>query len=131
MAADKKSGIAKYVGLGLALQSDTSMQVYFSLTSEPDAYEFTVDGETVEPEDCGSGVYCIELKSISAGKLSTASEIVIRKGSDTFTIKASALSWAENVLSHTKNQKQTTIDMAKMLYRYSQKAEADAYFSLP
>ncbi|MCR4652120.1 MAG: autotransporter adhesin family protein [Eubacterium sp.] len=126
VAADKKSGIAKYVGLGLALQSDTSMQVYFSLTSEMDAYEFTVDGEAVEPEDCGSGVYCIELKSISAGKLSTASDIVIRKGSDTFTIKASALSWAENVLSHSKNQKQTTIDMAKMLYRYSQKA--DAYF---
>jgi hypothetical protein len=126
VVADKNSKIAKYSGLGLTLQSDTSMQVYFSLTDELQAYTITVDGEEVVPVDRGSGRYCIELKSISTGKLSTASEIVIRKGSDTFTIKASALSWAENVLSHTKNQKQTTIDMAKMLYRYSQKA--DAYF---
>ena len=125
VVADKK-GIAKYVGLGLALQSDTSMQVYFSLTDEPEAYTFTVDGKEVVPEDCGSGQYCIELKSIAAGKLSTASEIVISKGKQTFTIRAGALSWAEYVLSHAKGQNQTAIHMAKMIYRYSQKA--DAYF---
>ena len=124
---DKRSKIAKYAGTGLALQSDTTMQIYFKLTDNADAYTFTLDGEAVTPEDCGSGLYCVELKSIPAGKLSTASELMIRKGDETFTIKASALSWAESVLSNTKGQKQTTINMAKMLYRYSQKA--DAYFA--
>ena len=124
---DKGSKIAKYAGTGLALQSDTTMQIYFKLADNVDAYTITLDGEAVTPEDCGSGIYCVELKSIPAGKLSTASEIVISKSGETFTIKASALSWAESVLSNTKGQKQTTIDMAKMLYRYSQKA--DAYFA--
>nr|WP_051527331.1 hypothetical protein [[Eubacterium] cellulosolvens] len=124
---DKGSKIAKYAGTGLALQSDTTMQIYFKLTDNVDAYTITLDGETVTPEDCGSGLYCVELKSIPAGKLSTASEIVIRKGDETFTIKASALSWAESVLSNSKAQKQTTINMAKMIYRYAQKA--DNYFA--
>jgi hypothetical protein len=52
---------------------------------------------------------------------------VISKGDESFTIKASALGWAESVLSHSKVQTQESIDMAKMLYRYAQKA--DAYFS--
>jgi hypothetical protein len=103
------------------------MQIYFKLMDNVDAYTITLDGEAVTPKDCGRGIYCVELKSIPAGKLSTASEIVISKGGETFTIKASALSWAESVLSNSKNQNQTTIDMAKMLYRYSQKA--DAYFA--
>jgi hypothetical protein len=124
---DKGSKIAKYAGTGLALQADTTMQIYFKLTDNADAYTFTLDGEAVTPEDCGNGLYCVELKSIPAGKLSTTSKLVIRKGSETYTIKASALSWAESVLSNTKGQKQTTINMAKMLYRYSQKAEA--YFA--
>ncbi len=124
--ADKGSGIAKFAGVGLALQSDTTMQVYFKLMDTADSYSITVNGEAVTPESLGNNQYCVELKSIPAGKLSTASEIVIRKGDETFTIKASALSWAESVLSNSKAQKQTTINMAKMLYRYAQKA--DIYF---
>ena len=123
---EKNSRIAKFTGVGLTLQTDTSMQVYFKLTDAVDSYTFTVDKETVTPESLGNNQYCVDLTSIPAGKLRTASEIVIRKGDETFTIKASALSWAESVLSNSKTQKQATINMAKMLYRYSQKA--DEYF---
>jgi hypothetical protein len=127
VVADKGSKIAKYTGIGLSLQSDTNMQVYFKLMDKADAYTFTVDGDAVTPEDCGENLYCVNLNSIPAGKLSSESEIVISKGDESFTIKASALGWAESVLSHSKVQTQESIDMAKMLYRYAQKA--DAYFS--
>ena len=123
---DENSRIAKFTGIGLTLQTDTSMQIYFKLTDEIDSYTFTVDGASVTPESLGNNQYCIELTSIPAGKLRTASEIVISKDNETFTIKASALSWAESILSNRKNQKQAAINMAKMLYRYAQKA--DEYF---
>jgi hypothetical protein len=123
---DNNSKIAKYTGLGLTLQSDTAMQIYFNLTDKVDDYTFAVDGEKVTPESLGGNQYCIELKSISAGRLSTTSVIEICKGSEKFSIRASALSWAESVISNSKGQKIEAVNMAKMLYRYSQKA--DIYF---
>ena len=127
VTATKGSKIAKYAGTALTLQSDTTMKVYFKLTDKADAYTVSVDGETVTPVESGESLYYVELASIPAGKLSAESEIVISKGDESFTIKASALGWAESVLSHSKVQTQESIDMAKMLYRYAQKA--DAYFS--
>jgi hypothetical protein len=127
VTATKGSKIAKYAGTALTLQSDTTMKVYFKLTDKADAYTVSVDGETVTPVESGENLYYVELASIPAGELSAESEIVISKGDETFTIKASALGWAESVLSHSKGQTQESIDMAKMLYRYAQKA--DAYFS--
>jgi hypothetical protein len=127
VTATKGSKIAKYAGTALTLQSDTTMKVYFKLTDKADAYTVSVDGETVTPVESGENLYYVELASIPAGELSAESEIVISKGDETFTIKASALGWAESVLSHRKGQTQESIDMAKMLYRYAQKA--DAYFS--
>lgn len=121
---DENSRIAKFTGIGLTLQTDTS--IYFKLTDKINSYTFTVDGASVTPESLGNNQYCIELTSIPAGKLRTASEIEISKDNETFTIKASALSWAESILSNRKNQKQPAINMAKMLYRYAQKA--DEYF---
>ena len=59
VVADKGSKIAKYTGIGLSLQSDTNMQVYFKLMDKADAYTFTVDGENVTPEDCGEDLYCV------------------------------------------------------------------------
>jgi hypothetical protein len=112
--------------MGLTLQSDTDMQIYFKLTGKKDDYSFTLDGEEVIPEDCGNRLYMVELKSISAGSLGKASELLIRKDEDTYSIKYGALSWAQSVLSCGKGQKKESTDMAKMIYRYAK--AADAYF---
>jgi hypothetical protein len=63
---------------------------------------------------------------ISAQELSRERWIVIRDGKTQMSVTLSALSWARNVL-YGKNSSKETVDLAKMLYRYS--SAADEYFA--
>jgi hypothetical protein len=118
--------IAKYKGLGLGLKADMTMQVYFSLSDAPEDYTIELLGCKVVPEKISDDTYCVDVTDISGGSLATRSTIKIKKGDECCTIKVSALSWAQSVLSRTKGHNKNTVNLAKMLYRYQ--CAYDTYF---
>uniref|UniRef100_I5ARA3 Uncharacterized protein n=1 Tax=Eubacterium cellulosolvens (strain ATCC 43171 / JCM 9499 / 6) TaxID=633697 RepID=I5ARA3_EUBC6 len=120
--------IAKYKGLGLGLKADMTMQVYFSLSDAPEDYTIELLGCKVVPEKISDDTYCVDVTDISGGSLATRSTIKIKKGDECCTIKVSALSWAQSVLSRTKGHNKNTVNLAKMLYRYQ--CAYDRYFCL-
>nr|MCR4652154.1 hypothetical protein [Eubacterium sp.] len=68
--------------------------------------------------------YCyVEIEGIKAKDLGKAYNVSVKKGSSTFTVKASVLSWSDTVLGG-KTGDAATVNMAKMVYRYSEKATA-------
>jgi hypothetical protein len=122
----KVSGLT-YQGTGLTLKSDTVLDVYFRLAdgADLDDYSFTLNGKKVTPEADGEGICCVEIAGIKAKDLGTDFTVAVKKGSAKLEVKASALSWSEQVLGRSGFDS-ATVNMAKMLCRYSEKA--NAYF---
>jgi hypothetical protein len=118
-----------YAGFNLELKEDTGLAVYFKTTADPGKLAITVDGKKmdVETEDLDGGkLVSVKINGISAQKLSSEREVIVSDGESEMSVKLSALSWSRNVL-YGKNYSKETVDLAKMLYRYS--SAADQYFT--
>ena len=116
----KVNGV-KFSGASLSLQADTVLNAYFKFTGDVSDYTVKLNGKKVNVE--GNSVV---LSGIKASDLSKMNTITVSDGSSTMTVKVSALSWAYNVIGKSGNDAET-VNMAKMVYRYNQAAEA--YFS--
>ena len=127
VTSGKVTGLT-YQGNGLTLNADTVLGVYFKVSRGYDLadYSFTLDGKKIEPVDAGSGFCYLEIEGIKAKDLGKNYSIVVKKGSSKFEVKTSVLSWAEQVLGGNGSDT-ATVNMAKMVYRYSEKA--NAYFA--
>ncbi len=125
------SGLS-YAGVNLKIKDDTGLYVYFKC-SDP-SYDFY---DNLSCKYVGEGIwhsmgvaednlYYVHLDYIGAQELSKETEFVISNGKTEMRVKLSALSWARDVLNG-KNYSKETVDLAKMIYRYS--SAADEYFA--
>ena len=109
----------------VVFESDNALRMYFYFKdADYGKYTFTLNGSPVEAVKVSSGRYYIERPNIASGELSTAFTFSVSDGTDTYTIEASALSYA-----YDRERKSTNVNMvrlAKLLYKYSQ--AANAYF---
>jgi hypothetical protein len=135
--AVKKSGEVNgisFVGCNLELKEEARLFLYFRVDDPTYCQRNIFFGF----DDGGNNWYGFKnlghdnlvyttIDGISAQELSRERWIVIRDGKtkNQMSVTFSALSWARNVLNG-KNYSKETVDLAKMLYRYS--SAADQYF---
>ncbi|MCR4654557.1 MAG: leucine-rich repeat domain-containing protein [Eubacterium sp.] len=125
----KKSGELNGVSLSsiqLSLLDKTILYVDFKI-SDPKKklrYRFADDDYWYDVTKLGGGTGYLSIYT-KAQELSKERELVISDGENEMRLKLSALSWSRAVL-YGKNYSKETVDLAKMLYRYS--SAADAYF---
>ncbi len=106
-------------------QSDNALrQNFYFADTDLWKYTFKLNGKTVAPTRRASGQYYVEQQNIASGLLSTVYTFTVTDGTNTFTIKSSALGYAYDRQENSTNQ--DMINLAKLLYLYSQ--AADAYF---
>ena len=121
-----------YVGCNLELKEETRLILYFRVDDPTYCQRNIFFGF----DDGGNNWYGFKnlghdnlvyttIDGIRAQELSRERWIVIRDGKTQMSVTLSALSWARNVLNG-KNYSKETVDLAKMLYRYS--SAADQYF---
>ena len=105
-------------------ESDNTLRQYYYIDDESIGnYTFTLNDDTVEPERAESGKYYVDQPNIASGLLSREYTFTVSDGTNTFTITSSALGYAYDCqYSGTQNM----VNLVKLLYRYSQ--AADAYF---
>jgi hypothetical protein len=106
-------------------ESDNTLRLYYYFDDASFGnYTFTLDGETVTAAKKEAGKYYVEQKNIASGLLSSRYTFTVSDGTDTYTINTSALAYAYGRQENSSDQQM--IDLSKLLYRYSQ--AADAYF---
>ena len=106
-------------------ESDNTLRLYYYFDDASFGnYTFTLDGETVTAAKKEAGKYYVEQKNIASGLLSSRYTFTVSDGTDTYTINTSALAYAYGRQENSSDQ--LMIDLSKLLYRYSQ--AADAYF---
>ena len=79
-----------------------------------------VDGTETVPRKSGKNGY-LQVKNIAAPNLDTAHTFVITDGTDTYTVTASALSYAYTSVKNGDSNRQ---NLGKALYLYNQAADA-------
>ena len=113
----------QYTGMSLVLESDTVIRLYFSVTDADklSAAEITLNGKSVEPTACESGVYfdC----SVPAAELDELMELQIGDVS----IKCCALDYMVQALEGSSSDAQL-MSVLEALYWYN--VYADNYFTL-
>ena len=126
----KKSGEisgVSFAGIGLDLYWDTELRVNLKV-SDPNKkllYKIGDKGKWYQVANWNDGISYLTSRGISAKNLSKDIKIVISDGENEMHLKLSALSWSRAVL-YSKNSSKETVDLAKMLYRFS--SAADEYF---
>ena len=104
-------------------ESDNALRIYFYFSDKDlSKYSFTLNGKPVSAVKHSTGRYYIEQPNIASGLLSAVHTISVSDGIDTCTIEASALSYAYS--RQEKSIDPEMIRLAKLLYLYSQAAEA-------
>ena len=117
-------GITKQTST-VMFEADNTLRLYFYFDdTNLSKYTFKIDGETVKAKKLESGKYYIEKKNIASGELSTPYTFSVTDGKKTYTVRESALSYAYG--RQEKSTDESMRDLAKLLYQYSQ--AADAYF---
>ena len=102
----------------VTFESDNSLRMYFFFAdADLDKYTFTVNNKPVEAVKASEGKYYIEQPNVASGLLSTVYTFSVTDGTDTYTINASALSYAYN--RQEKSTNEAMISLCKMLYIYS------------
>ena len=109
-------------GITAAFDSDNTLRITFKTDgSKPlDDYTFELDDHAVTPTGKGDSAY-LQVKNIAAPNLDTGHTFTIRDGTDTYTITASALSYA---YTSVKNGSEARQNLGKALYLYNQAANA-------
>ena len=106
-------------------ESDNSLRTYFYFDdANLSRYTFRVNGEEVTPVKKSSGRYYIEQQNIASALLAKKYTFSVSDGKVTYTVTASALSYAYGRQENSTNP--DMVNLAKLLYLYYQ--AADAYF---
>ncbi len=106
-------------------ESDNTLRLYYYFDDASFGnYAFTLDGKTVTAAKKEAGRYYVQQENIASGLLSTRYAFTVSDGTDTYTVNTSALAYAYGRQENSSDQQM--IDLSKLLYRYSQ--AADAYF---
>ena len=106
-------------------ESDNSLRQYYYIDDAIIGnYAFTLNGTTVTPVKNAAGKYNVDQPNIASGLLSTEYTFTVSDGTDTYTIRSSALGYAYDRQENSTNP--NMVNLSKLLYRYSQ--AADAYF---
>jgi hypothetical protein len=115
-----------YEGLSLVLESETVLRFYFTVDEgEIGDYTFKIGTKKVTPVESG-GKWYVEVTNIAAKDLDKVYTVTVSSGSGKIvTVKASALSYAYNVLN-AEDAPAKLVDLVKGLYLYNQ--AANAYF---
>ena len=122
------SGIS-YRGSTLVLEEETTIRMYFNLTSSTTikSFTFTVDGVQQTPKTA-QGSYYVEVKNIAARQLDATHVFTVSRNGQTMTVRYSALTYCWVTVHNTSNP-ETLKDTAKAIYLYN--AAANAYFRDP
>jgi hypothetical protein len=107
-------------------EADNSLRMYFYFDdANLSRYTFAIDGEEVAPVKKASGRYYVEKSNIASGELSKVYTFSVSDGTDECIIRLSALGYAYALQEQSSDV--NMVNLAKMLYLYSQ--AADAYFT--
>ena len=108
----------------VAFDTDNTLRITFKTDgSKPIGdYTFRLDGKKKTPTKKGKDAY-LQVKDIAAPNLDTPHTFTVTDGTDTYTVTASALSYA---YTSVKNGDINRQNLGKALYLYNQ--AADAYF---
>ena len=106
----------------LALDSGTDIRVYFKpVSGYSGSFTVTVDGNTWEAEKKSDGRYLVTIQGISAHLLGTSYTIVATTDAGSATVKVSALSYVQGLLSaYTDSRYQNA---AASIYNYYMAAQ--------
>ena len=107
----------------LFVEADHTFRYYFYLKSGADVSDctFKIDNKVVEPQyDEDNDRYYIQITGIPSGRLSVVHTFSVSDGTNTRTIKASALSYAYGRVMNSNNEDMKVL--AKALYLYSMAA---------
>ena len=108
-------------------EADNSLRQYFYFdTANLSKYTFMLNGNVVTPTQNTTGdAYYVEQTNIASGLLSREYTFSVSDGVNTFQTRSSALSYAYNRQENSPSP--DMVNLSKLLYRYSQAAEA--YFN--
>ena len=121
------AGLGSIVASNLSLKSETTLKMYFAPIEGVENLTFTYGNETLTTSDYtytdGSKWICIAITNIAANELDDTLEIGVTDGTNTGTLKYSALTYGYNVLNMT-SPKETLSNLVKALYYYNASANA-------
>ena len=122
--------IIKNVVMSVEFSLDNTLRVKFNFKSVPTQEELnsltcTIDGKTAQLEKLGEKQYALVVRNIASPQIDTVHTFTISDGTNTYTTKRSALSYAYSVVKSSSSQ--TLVDLAKAFYLYNQ--AANAYFN--
>ena len=113
-------------GLSIAVEFDTDNTLRVTFKTDGSralgSYTFLLDGTEIAPKKSGKNGYLL-VENIAAPNLDTAHTFTVTDGQDTYTVTASALSYA---YTSVKNGNEARQNRGKALYLYNQ--AADAFF---
>ena len=122
------AGISKRTKTVLFEEDNALRQFFYMKKADLGKYTFTQNGKTVTPTFKASSSgdsYYLEQPNIASGLLSTEYTFSVSDGTDTYSIRCSALGYAYS--RQENSTKPEMVALAKLLYRYSRAAEA--YFN--
>ena len=98
-------------------EADSSLRIYFKFdgTKAPESYTYTVDGNPAELSERSDGAKYLVVRNIAAKNLGDMHTFSITDGTDTYTVTASALSYA---LTSVRNGNAARQNLGKALYVY-------------
>ena len=108
----------------VVFEADNSLRIYYSYdgSKEAGAYSYTIDSNTgaalKQRED---GQYYLEVPNVAAKALGNAHSFVVSDGTDSYTVQASALSYARLCIQVQNNP--ALNNLGKALYRYCMAAK--------
>ena len=107
-------------GIMVEFESDNTLRITFKTDgSKPlSDYTFLLDDVEATPTKSGKNAY-LQVVNIAAPNLDTAHSFTVSDGTDTYTITASALSYA---YTSVKNGNAARQNLGKALYLYNQAA---------
>ena len=122
-AGTRPSGVTG-ANITVAFDTDNTLRIIFKTDgSKPlSSYTFQLDGTDTTPNEEGKNA-CLQVTNIAAPNLDTPHTFTVTDGTDTYTVTASALSYA---YTSVKNGDSARQNLGKALYLYNR--AADAYF---
>ncbi len=116
LPSEKIDGL-DHTSIQLYYDADNTLRVIFYLDGSVDVsqYSFSINGVSKSPISVGSDGYAIEVRKIAAPDLDLAYDFTISLGDDSYTIRASALSYAYMA---SKSSNQTRQNLGKTLFLY-------------
>ena len=108
--------------ISVVFEADNSLRIYFKFdgSKSPENYSYTLDGSPAALHERSDGAKYLTVENIPAGLLEDMHSFSISDGTDTYTVNASALSYA---LTSIINGNEARQNLGKALYLYNKAAE--------